>query len=84
MYQHVTFLLATDDVDGFLVFDGYFKYSIKGATREERTGNLPNNHALTLNASLPSKEIVMTSSQNKSQVIDIISKYIVDMSCAME
>ena len=41
MYQHVTFLLATDDMDGFLVFDGYFKYSIKGATREERTGNLP-------------------------------------------
>ena len=82
MYQHVAFLLATKEMDVFLVSDSYFKYSIKGATREQRTGNLANNHALTLDVPLTSREIVMTSSQNKIQVTDIISKYIVDMLAA--
>ena len=79
MYQHVSFLLATEDMDVFLVFDRYSKYSIKGATGEQRRGNLANNYVFTLDAPLPSTEIVMTSSQNKIQVIDIIFKYIVDM-----
>ena len=26
MYQHVMFLLATEDMNAFLVFDRYFKY----------------------------------------------------------
>ena len=26
MYQHVMFLLATEDMDAFLIFDRYFKY----------------------------------------------------------
>ena len=82
MYQHVTFLLATEDMDVFLVFNRYFKYSIKGVRRKKRTGNLANNHILTLDTPLPSREIVMTSSQNKIQVVDIISKYIVDMLAA--
>ena len=34
--QHVTFLLATEDMDGFLVFDRYFKYSIKGTTKKRK------------------------------------------------
>ena len=55
---------------------------IKGATREQRMGNLANNHVLSVDASLPSREIVMTSSQNKIKMIDIISKYIVDMLAA--
>ena len=50
--------------------------------REQRTGNLANNHVYTLDAHLPSREIVMTSSQNKIQVTDIISKHIVDMLAA--
>ena len=79
LYQHVTFLLATEDMDVFLVFDRYFKYSIEGTTRKKRAGNLANNDVLTLDAPLPSREIVMNSSQNKIQGIDIISKYIVDM-----
>ena len=79
MYQHVMFILATKDMDVLLVFNRYFKYLIKGTTREQRTGNLANNHVLTLDVPLPWREIVMTSSQNKIQVIDIISKYNVDM-----
>ena len=82
MYQHVTFLLTTKDMDVFLVFSRYFKYSIKGATREQRTGNLANNHVLTLDVPLPSREIVMTSSQNTIQVIEVISKYTIDMMTA--
>ena len=50
--------------------------------KKKRTGNLENNHVLTLDAPLPSKEIVITSSQNKIQVIDIISKCNVDMLAA--
>ena len=46
MYQHVLFLLAAEDMDVFLVFDRYFKYSIKGVTREDETGNLANNFVL--------------------------------------
>ena len=78
MYQHVTFLLAADDMDIFFVFDRYFKYSIKGTTGEERTENLANNHVLILDAPLSSREIAMASSENKIQAIDIIFKYIVD------
>ena len=79
IYQHVTFLLCTEDMNVFLVFD---RYSIKDVTRKKRTGNLANNHVLALDAPLPSREIVMTSSQNKVQEIDIISKYTVDMLAA--
>ena len=50
--------------------------------REQRTGNLANNHVYTLDAPLPSREIVMTSSQNKIQVTDIIFRHIVDMLAA--
>ena len=57
------------------------KYSIKDATREERTGNLANNHVLT-GGSLTIREIVMASSQNNIQMIDMISKYIVNMLAA--
>ena len=79
IYQHVTFLLGTEDMNVFLVFD---RYSIKDVTRKKRTGNLANNHVLALDAPLSSREIVMTSSQNKVQEIDIISKYTVDMLAA--
>lgn len=73
------FFLSKEDVDVFLVFDKYFKYAIKNGTRGQRTGNLANNHFLSLDAPPPSREIVMTSSQNKTQAIDIISKYIIDI-----
>ena len=83
MYPHVTFLLATEDMNIFLVFDRYFKYSIKSVTTEERMGNLANNHVLTLDVpSLPSNKIDMTSTQNKMQAIDVIFKYIVVMLAA--
>lgn len=79
MYQYVTYQLGKENVDVYLVFDRYFKYPIKGATREQRTGNISNNHILNLDAPLPTREIIMTSSQNKIQVIDIVSKYIIEL-----
>ena len=65
IYQHVLFLIAAEGMDVFLVFNRYFKYSIKGVTRKERTGKLSNNYVLTLDAFLPSRQIVMASIQNK-------------------
>ena len=74
MYQYVK-----ENVEVFLVFDRYFKYSIKGATREQRTGNITNNHILTLDSPLQAREIMMKSSKNKTQVIDIVSKFIIHL-----
>ena len=79
MYQHVTYQLSKENAEVFLVFDRYLKYSIKGATRQQRKGNLSNNHILSIDAPLPTREVVMTSSRNKVQIIDIVSQYIVEM-----
>ncbi|XP_066927982.1 uncharacterized protein [Clytia hemisphaerica] len=79
MYQYVTYQLSKENSDVFLIFDRYFKYSIKGATRDQRTGNISHNHILSLDSPLPTREIVMKSSKNKIQVIDIVSKYIIEM-----
>ena len=75
MYHNVTFLPATEDMDICLVFNRYFTYSIKGAAREYRRGNLANNHVLKLEAPLPPREIVMRFSQNNIQVTQIQHSY---------
>ena len=67
-----------EDIDVYLVFDRYYKYSIKGQTRKQRTGNISNHHNFSMNTPLPGKEVTLISSANKVQLIDLISRYIIE------
>ena len=75
---HVVVSYLTMGIDICLVFHRYYKYSIKGLTRAQRTGSIANNHVLSLDTPLPTRENTMTSTRNKVQVIDIISQYIIE------
>ena len=61
----------------YLVFDRYYKYSIKGLTRAQRTGSIASTYVLSLSTPIPSKEDTMLSTGNKVQIIDIVSKYLI-------
>ena len=67
-----------EDIDVYLVFDRYYKYSINGQTRKQRTGNISNHHIFSMNTPLPGKEVTLISSANKVQLIDLISRYIIE------
>ena len=56
--------------DVYLIFDRYLEYSIKGATRTSRgTGMV---HQLTLTTTLPAQKVVLTVTENKKQLIQLI------------
>ena len=76
-YQHIVSYLMKD-IDVYLVFDRYCKYSVKGQTRKRRTGNISNHHSFSMNTLLPSKEVTLISPANKVQLIDHISRYITE------
>ena len=71
----LSYMMGNSDL--YLVFDRYYKFSIKGLTRAQRTGMIASNHVLSLNTPIPSKEDTVLSTSNKVQVIDIIVKYII-------
>ena len=78
MYKAEIFLLAKC-IDVYLIFDRYCKFSFIGITWIQKTTNLSNTRILSLNAPLPSREVIMTSSTNKTQLIHVILQYLVDM-----
>ena len=75
LFLVLPYLAANTDV--YLVFDRYYKYSIKGLTKGKRTGSIASNHVLSLSTPIPLKEDTMLSTRNKVQIISIISKYLI-------
>ena len=58
--------------DVYLVFDRYMEYSIKDNTRNTRQKGASRQHRLTLTMPLPPQKVLLTVTQNKIQLIDLI------------
>ena len=65
---------ASPSSDTYLIFDRYKAGSIKGDTRDTRVGCFRRNRQLTLEMELPPKEICLSSSTTKENLIEIISE----------
>ena len=74
MYTYVTDMLCYQDV--YLMFDRYKSFSIKSSTRTQRAKNLAYRHKLGLQNVLPAKDKVLTCTNNKVQLIDIVCEYV--------
>ena len=62
-----------------LVFDRYYDHSIKSATRKSRAGkHASRKHILTLDTPLPPQLVVLTVTENKTQLIQLLYEQIVD------
>ena len=62
-----------------LIFDRYPPTSTKGATRSNRAGkNASRKHLLTLHTPLPAQKVVLNVTHNKTQLISLITQYLVD------
>ena len=64
--------------DVFLIFDRYFDFSIKSDTRTERLGTFLRSHSLLLSSPLPLKETTLKSTKTKVQLIELISKEVIE------
>ena len=61
------------EAEVYVVFDRYYKYSIKTATRTSRAGNMASRkHKLTLTTPLPPQNVALNVSENKVQLVDLI------------
>jgi hypothetical protein len=61
------------DSDTYVVFDRYYDYSIKSSTRNYRAGKQASRkHQLNLKTPLPPQKVVLTVTDNKKQLIDIL------------
>ena len=56
-----------------IVFDRYYSGSIKTSTRTKRQGNVSRQHKLCKSTPLPKRDVILNSSHNKVQIINIIS-----------
>ena len=62
-----------------LIFDRYLPTSTKGATRSNRAGNnASRRHQLTLHMPLPAQKVVLNVTQNRTQLISLITQYLHD------
>lgn len=62
--------LLTEDV--YLIFDRYYDYSTKSVTRGSRATGVSRVHHLQVDSKLPAQKIVLASSQNKKQLMQLI------------
>ena len=62
--------------DVYLIFDRYFEKSIKSDTRLGRIGSFIRSHQLSIETSLPSKEMCMSSTKTKANLIEIIATFL--------
>ena len=58
----------------FLIFDRHHDYSIKGVTCQDHVGNARRSHNLSLPTPLPSKELILHSTQTKKQLIELLAE----------
>ena len=74
--QYVIDLLSSCAV--YMIFDKYFKPSIKGQTRAKRgsADGCSRYHVLTLTSELPPQTTVLNNSENKAQLIELVCQYI--------
>ena len=68
--QYIQHKLTSSDV--YLVFDMYQDFSTKSTTRCNRTTEASRVHRLALDTPLPPQKVVLTVSENKSQLMEII------------
>ena len=55
------------------MFDRYFEYSIKSVTRSTRSGqHASRRHRLSLSSPLPPQKVILTVTENKSQLLDLL------------
>ena len=66
--------------DDHLVFDRYYKYSIKSVTHSERAKSANVAYVLNLESPLPTKSIILKSAKNEVQLINIICQKSADPS----
>jgi len=59
--------------DVWLIFDRYMEYSIKDNTRNTRQKGA-SEHQLSLTMPLPPQKVLLTNTQNKIQLVDLIDK----------
>jgi len=62
--------LRVEDV--YLIFDRYYDYSTKSVTRGSRATGVSRAHHLQVNSKLPAQKILLTSSKNKKQLMQLI------------
>ena len=63
----------------YLIFDRYPAKSTKSATRSNRAGaNVSRRHVLSLHTTLPAQKVVINITYNKTQLITLITNYLVD------
>ncbi|KAG1677170.1 hypothetical protein GQR58_013974 [Nymphon striatum] len=62
--------LRVEDV--YLIFDRYYYYSTNSVTRGSRATGVSRAHHLQVNSKLPAQKILLTSSKNKKQLMQLI------------
>ena len=62
--------LRVEDV--YLIFDRYYDYSTKSVTRGSRATGVSRVHHLQVNSKLPAQKILLASSKNKKQLMQLI------------
>ena len=63
--------LRVEDV--YLIFDRYYDYSTRSVTRGSRATGVSRIHHLQVNSKLPVQRILLTSSKNKKQLMQLIA-----------
>jgi len=58
--------------DMYLIFDRYYGYSTKSVTRGSRAIGVSRVHHMQVNSKLPAQKILLASSQNKKQLMQLI------------
>ena len=67
------------NADVYVVFDRYFEYSVKSATRSNRSGQYSSRrHRLSLSSPLPPQKVVLAVAENKVQLINLICAELVN------
>jgi hypothetical protein len=67
--------LPVEDV--YLIFDRYYDYSTKSVTRGSRANGVSRVHHLQVNSKLPAQKILLASSKNKKQLMQLIDDHLV-------
>ena len=68
--KRIASYLTNSDV--YLIFDRYHEYSIKSTTRDGRETGITRKHHLLRTTKLPAQKVVLSSVENKKQLIRIL------------
>ena len=68
-----------EECDVFLVFDRYVPDSVKYSTRISRADNTLDKHRLQIGNLLPAKNVFLKVTENKLQLIELMSKHLPEL-----